>query len=312
VQQRNTQQRQQKPQKNSGTKPGGKTRKSRGNSPTSTVSPLPPPAPPPSQDTTKELRLDDLLKAQMVDPPCKHYMSEELTVNGDTETKEMDVSEAKVTGLDNESGTGSVEEPKRTRVVIQEVASDYESSDDGTQFSKVTNANKEPTMGKPEEQSIETDSNEGPESQLKETQKSTEEAIPLKKLDKGTPYEFLQTWRSVRGSDRVAFAQYAHLLKQIKPESLPTILSNKLDGTMLTTILTTIVDYIVAEGDVEMGYELLLYLTKVPRFSVVSMFLGMADKNVIHGGIEILEKHVESGLFSGNQLDTLKAAFSLC
>jgi hypothetical protein len=32
-------------------------------------------------------------------------------------------------------------------------------------------------------------------------------------------------------------------------------------------------------GDVEMGYELLLYLTKVPRFSVVSMFLGMADKN---------------------------------
>jgi hypothetical protein len=46
----------------------------------------------------------------------------------------------------------------------------------------------------------------------------------------------------------VAFAQYAHLLKQIKPESLPTILSNKLDGTMLTTILTTIVDYIVAEG----------------------------------------------------------------
>ena len=59
----------------------------------------------------------------MVDPPCRQYMSEELTVNDDTEMKEKDDTVSSVTG--QESGEGEVEEPKRTRVVIQEVASDY-------------------------------------------------------------------------------------------------------------------------------------------------------------------------------------------
>lgn len=31
-------------------------------------------------------------------------------------------------------------------------------------------------------------------------------------------------------------------------------------------------------GEVQLGYELLFYLTKVPRFGVVSMFLGQSDK----------------------------------
>ena len=73
-------------------------------------------------NTEKELRLHDLPKAQVVDPPCKEFANKEGVTGGDGEGEEGGVA-ADVT--DGDVKPMEPMEPKRTRVVIREVGSDY-------------------------------------------------------------------------------------------------------------------------------------------------------------------------------------------
>ena len=141
-----------------------------------------------------------------------------------------------------------------------------------------------------------------------------------------TSYEFVQRWNSIPRSAPID--NYAELLKLIPLEQLPesqcnihvhaymyiysctavvyshvlfTVITNKLDGTMLTNILRTVDEQFIPrgtcdgerEGNIDtfcvcvfagmykLTADLLYNLSRVQRFSVVSMFLSLAEKQGI-------------------------------
>ena len=53
-----------------------------------------------------------------------------------------------------------------------------------------------------------------------------------------SPYEFVQRWNSIPRTAQSI--EYARLLEQIAPETLPEVITNKLDGMMLTNIIRAI------------------------------------------------------------------------
>ena len=137
-----------------------------------------------------------------------------------------------------------------------------------------------------------------------------------------SPYEFVQRWNAIPRTAQSI--EYARLLEQITPETLPEVITNKLDGMMLTNIIraidkqfvpkrtsaTCIIDSLpfsclfhyyaswpVSEvellycvyallynifaptaGQYKLSVDILLYLTKVPRFEMNAMFLGPIEK----------------------------------
>ncbi|XP_074656348.1 sperm-associated antigen 1-like isoform X2 [Tubulanus polymorphus] len=99
-------------------------------------------------------------------------------------------------------------------------------------------------------------------------------APSVPQLTKMTPYEFMQAWNSLKSSASVE--QYSALLDQIQPTDLAKLLSNKLDGDMLSMIIKSI--HQQTNKDVQRTYELLSNLTKVARFPMVSMFMADDDK----------------------------------
>ena len=52
------------------------------------------------------------------------------------------------------------------------------------------------------------------------------------------PYEFVQRWNSIPRTAQSI--EYASLLEKIPPEKLPEVITNKLDGMMLTNIIRAI------------------------------------------------------------------------
>ena len=53
-----------------------------------------------------------------------------------------------------------------------------------------------------------------------------------------SPYEFVQRWNAIPRTAQSI--DYARLLEQIDPEKLPEVITNKLDGMMLTNIIRAI------------------------------------------------------------------------
>lgn len=53
-----------------------------------------------------------------------------------------------------------------------------------------------------------------------------------------SPYEFVQRWNAIPRTAQSI--EYARLLEQITPETLPEVITNKLDGMMLTNIIRAI------------------------------------------------------------------------
>ena len=53
-----------------------------------------------------------------------------------------------------------------------------------------------------------------------------------------SPYEFVQRWNAIPRTAQSI--EYARLLEQITPETLPEVITNKLDGMMLTNIIRAV------------------------------------------------------------------------
>ena len=57
-------------------------------------------------------------------------------------------------------------------------------------------------------------------------------------VPQASPYEFVQRWNAIPRTAQSI--EYARLLEQITPETLPEVITNKLDGMMLTNIIRAI------------------------------------------------------------------------
>jgi hypothetical protein len=91
--------------------------------------------------------------------------------------------------------------------------------------------------------------------------------------------QYIQLWNSLPHTARPH--DYAVLLMKIPSSVLSQVITNKLEGHTLTGIIFAIDQYILNEGYNQKAFEILESLTKVDRFSIVSMFLGDGDRNVL-------------------------------
>ncbi|XP_050388622.2 sperm-associated antigen 1 [Patella vulgata] len=132
-------------------------------------------------------------------------------------------------------------------------------------------------------------------------------SIDPKKI-KATPYEFMTAWNSLKSSKQSE--PYTDLLRQVPPQELPKVLTNKLEGPMLTTMLKCIHKDIVSKGENDLGYKMLHHLSTVPRFSTVSMFLSTEDIKDISSAFAKLEKSASTE-FSSSDIEALKKAYNI-
>lgn len=123
-------------------------------------------------------------------------------------------------------------------------------------------------------------------STIKPTSFGLPQSVP--KLEKATPYEFITAWNSLKQSTDLQ--PYADLLRQIPPKELPKVISNKLDGGMLSKIAKCVAEKFTGEDDLSTSYQILMNVSKVPRFDTIAMFMSKEEKK----DIETVLKKVES------------------
>lgn len=62
-----------------------------------------------------------------------------------------------------------------------------------------------------------------------------------------SPYEFVRQWNRIsRGGNA---RDYADLLQQIPPKKLPEVITNKLEGVMLSNIISAISKQFLPQGE---------------------------------------------------------------
>ncbi|XP_069676526.1 RNA polymerase II-associated protein 3 isoform X2 [Periplaneta americana] len=96
-----------------------------------------------------------------------------------------------------------------------------------------------------------------------------------------SPYEFMRAWQALKKD--VNLSSHAQVLRAVPPADLPSVVGNKLDGSMLSTILICLEKHF----NPEQVLDYLNHLVQVPRFSVVSMFLEPSEKQAM---CQLLEK----------------------
>lgn len=125
---------------------------------------------------------------------------------------------------------------------------------------------------------------------------------------KTSAYEFLLSWNSLRRAE--GLEPYANLLSQVNPCDLPKVISNKLDGDMLNTMVACIDEYFIENDKQELAYQYLSYLCQVQRFGMVSMFFSDEQRSQLRGIFAKL-KHRSKGSFSTKDIDTLSKKFAV-
>ncbi|OWF49446.1 sperm-associated antigen 1-like [Mizuhopecten yessoensis] len=128
------------------------------------------------------------------------------------------------------------------------------------------------------------------------------------KLDKATPYEFIQAWNSLKKVDDLQ--PYADLLKQISPAEIPKVISNKLDGPMLTTIVQCLESKFTESGELETAYSILTNLSKVQRFKTISMFMSKPEKSGVQNILTRLQNQ-KSEVYDQSDLNKLKKCYEI-
>ncbi|XP_071803880.1 sperm-associated antigen 1-like [Asterias amurensis] len=133
------------------------------------------------------------------------------------------------------------------------------------------------------------------------------DTVTVPKLKKVTAYEFLQAWTSLKRSRDTG--AYAELLKQITPEELPEVLTNKLDGDMVTNFVKAVCEHLI-ESDGDLSYGLLANLAKVERFKTVALFLSNSDKKRLTNSLKKLGAK-KTTVYSPADLKNLKQQYSI-
>ncbi|XP_011693944.1 PREDICTED: sperm-associated antigen 1 [Wasmannia auropunctata] len=126
-----------------------------------------------------------------------------------------------------------------------------------------------------------------------ECQKEGKLQMDLQKLDNiESPYEFLRLWQSLK--DDVNLELHAKLLRCIAHEDMNKIIGNKLDAAMLSLILRCLDQQFCTPKDTELLASLLYSLSRLNRFSIISMFMDSGDKKALENILCFLEKENSS------------------
>ncbi|VDI18766.1 sperm-associated antigen 1 [Mytilus galloprovincialis] len=264
---------------------------------------------------THKASLEDLNQLLKVDP------------KNTAAKKEMDLVKAlwreELNSLKKEMGKPAENKPRK-RIVIEETDSESEEevSKDQPKVSKSTSSStkvdtkvekqpdKQGSSSKQEQKKPQETKSQGTKTDseiLKEKQTEKKSTLPssgtksstikptsfglpqsVPKLEKATPYEFITAWNSLKQSTDLQ--PYADLLRQIPPKELPKVISNKLDGAMLSKIAKCVAEKFTGEDDLSTSYQILMNVSKVPRFETIAMFMSKEEKK----DIETVLKKVES------------------
>ncbi|KAL5007611.1 hypothetical protein ScPMuIL_016417 [Solemya velum] len=229
----------------------------------------------------------------------KNYWREEL------KTMKSQMSDKPETTKEDKK-VNSKSSKQRKRIVIEEDDDEdgvmetkpISSSDKKSKEKLVQPANEKKNVPVPDKKSKDAKQETGKQkgssklNSAKKTVKATSTGLPVAppsvpQLDKATPFEFIQAWNSLKSVKDVK--PYAEILKQVPPENLPKVVSNKLDGTMLNVIVQCVSQHFVNSGASEYGFRILSNLCKVPRFQMVAMFMSSTDKSEVENILRSLE-----------------------
>ncbi|GAB1866747.1 Sperm-associated antigen 1 [Camponotus japonicus] len=120
----------------------------------------------------------------------------------------------------------------------------------------------------------------------KESEKLEMELEKLENIE--SPYEFLRLWQSLK--DDTNLKLHAKLLRCIAHEDMNKMIGNKLDATMFSLILRCCEQEFCTPKDRELLTHLLYSLSRLNRFSIISMFMDSTDKKALENILRFLEK----------------------
>ncbi|KYN17569.1 PREDICTED: RNA polymerase II-associated protein 3 [Trachymyrmex cornetzi] len=112
--------------------------------------------------------------------------------------------------------------------------------------------------------------------------------MDFQKLNIESPYEFLRLWQSLK--DNVNLELHAKLLRCIAHEDMNKIIGNKLDAAMFSLVLRCLDQQFCTPKDTELLANLLYSLSRLSRFSIISMFMDSGDKKALGNILRFLEK----------------------
>ncbi|CAK4090596.1 unnamed protein product [Aphanomyces euteiches] len=114
-----------------------------------------------------------------------------------------------------------------------------------------------------------------------------------------TAYEFVRVWKSLKHSSEMLSLRRAYL-GRLRVDSLATLFKDSIEADLVSELIETLRD----EQDVVFALDFLHGLTRVPRFSMVSMFFTADEKTAIK---ELLAKAPPAY----THLDAIQAAFDV-
>ncbi|XP_012526240.2 RNA polymerase II-associated protein 3 [Monomorium pharaonis] len=158
-----------------------------------------------------------------------------------------------------------------------------------TPLNKKSNVDKNKKLFSPEKEG-KTEARMSTEVVANECRKeSTKLELDLQRLDNiESPYEFLRLWQSLKND--VNLELHAKLLRCIAHEDMNKIIGNKLDATMFSLILRCLDQQFCTPKDTELLTNLLYSVSRLSRFSIISMFVDSRDKKALENILRFLEK----------------------
>ncbi|NWI93486.1 SPAG1 protein, partial [Pitta sordida] len=131
------------------------------------------------------------------------------------------------------------------------------------------------------------------------------EKLPIS--EPSNAYDFGQIVNAVKANkDKAACAD---LLTVTDPKKLPVLLSNKLEGEILSIFIQSLEHYIAGK-DPGLVYQHLFYLSKAERFKVVLALLSKNEKEEVHQLFDFLSEN-QSAQYSLEDLESLKKVYEL-
>lgn len=110
------------------------------------------------------------------------------------------------------------------------------------------------------------------------------EEVPDSSPKKISPFQFGSVWTSKDGTSPM---EHARLLRKVPPSSLHSLIGNKLDDQMLSSIVQCLSSQFDLSKEQALVQEYLSALTHLERFNVIKSFMPQQDKKVV---CELVEK----------------------
>lgn len=110
---------------------------------------------------------------------------------------------------------------------------------------------------------------------INEPVESDDEDLEKFKIAIDSPYEFNRCWEGLKNNS--SLKNHCKLLRALGPENLEKYVGIKMDGVMFSLIIRCMEGYFCNLNDAEMLVKYLGALSRVKRFSIISMFMDAND-----------------------------------